>query len=60
MSSLFDSDPHPLEGKENSTSLPPARQTTFDFGDKYHQMESSDVVKKFTGLSIGHHIDHQR
>jgi hypothetical protein len=26
-----------------------ARQATFDFGNKYRQMESSDIVKNFQG-----------
>jgi hypothetical protein len=36
-----------------------ARKATFDFGNKYHQMELSDVIKKFPGSSTGRHIDHQ-
>ena len=46
-------DGHPSHGAS-------ARLATFDVGDKYHQMESSDVVKKFPGLSTGRHIDRQR
>jgi hypothetical protein len=35
----------------------PARQATFNFGNKYRQMESSDVVVKISRVLTGRHID---
>ena len=33
-----------------------ARQATFDFGNKYHQMESSDVAKKIQRVVTGRQV----
>ena len=60
--SIFPQKAHrPLTVVKWGKTLPqPASQVTFNFGNKYRQMESSDVVKNFWGSSTGCNMDHPR